>query len=382
MHQVEVNPLDFLILVVDDAQANVVLLSHILEKEGFRVEKCYDGDEALEKIKENTPDLILLDIMMPNMSGIEVGEELRRSEYEHIPIIFLSSSNDSVDKVQAFESGGVDFLNKPFDKDELLIRVRNHLMLKVLREESEQQLKALKEREHELSEANQKKYKLMRMLSHDIKNPISGIMGLVSILLEDETLDAAEKTEMLELIKISSDKLLSLVKDLLDREVIENQFDSIELKNENIVEVVQKVIKTNRLKAALKKIKILFEPFNNEIILKIDKEKIQSIFNTLLANAIKFSTSGSEVKVVIEEPEESFVLIKVIDKGIGIPNAMLPNFVVSSQRDEQDNPRGVLGVGLGLEEVRTYVEAHNGKIWVNSEEDKGTTFYIELPLRN
>ncbi|MEP1150259.1 MAG: hybrid sensor histidine kinase/response regulator [Balneola sp.] len=382
MHQVEVNPLDFLILVVDDAQANVVLLSHILEKEGFRVEKCYDGDEALEKIKQNTPDLILLDIMMPNMSGIEVGEELRRSEYEYIPIIFLSSSNDSVDKVQAFESGGVDFLNKPFDKDELLIRVRNHLMLKILREESEQQLKTLKEREHELSEANQKKYKLMRMLSHDIKNPISGIMGLVSILLEDDTLDAAEKTEMLELIKISSDKLLSLVKDLLDREVIENQFDSIELKNENIVAVVQQVIKANRSKAALKKIKILYESYESEIVLRIDKEKIQNIFNTLLANAIKFSASKSEVKVTIEESENAFVLIKVIDKGIGIPNAMLPNFVVSSQREEQDNPHGVLGVGLGLEEVRAYVEAHSGKIWVNSQDNEGTTFFIELPLRN
>ncbi|MFY0684315.1 MAG: hybrid sensor histidine kinase/response regulator [Balneola sp.] len=382
MHQVEVNPLDFLILVVDDAQANVVLLSHILEKEGFRVEKCYDGDEALEKIKQNTPDLILLDIMMPNMSGIEVGEELRRSEYEYIPIIFLSSSKDSVDKVQAFESGGVDFLNKPFDKDELLIRVRNHLMLKILREESEQQLKTLKEREHELSEANQKKYKLMRMLSHDIKNPISGIMGLVSILLEDDTLDAAEKTEMLELIKISSDKLLSLVKDLLDREVIENQFDSIELKNENIVDVVQQVIKANRSKAGLKKIKILYESYESEIVLRIDKEKIQNIFNTLLANAIKFSASKSEVKVTIEESENAFVLIKVIDKGIGIPNAMLPNFVVSSQREEQDNPHGVLGVGLGLEEVRAYVEAHDGRIWVNSKDNEGTTFYIELPLRN
>lgn len=382
MHQVEVNPLDFLILVVDDAQANVVLLSHILEKEGFRVEKCYDGDEALEKIKQNTPDLILLDIMMPKMSGIEVGEELRRSEYEYIPIIFLSSSNDSVDKVQAFESGGVDFLNKPFDKDELLIRVRNHLMLKILREESEQQLKTLKEREHELSEANQKKYKLMRMLSHDIKNPISGIMGLVSILLEDDTLDAAEKTEMLELIKMSSDKLLSLVKDLLDREVIENQFDSIELKNENIVDVVQQVIKANRSKAALKKIKILYESYESEIVLKIDKEKIQNIFNTLLANAIKFSASKSEVKVTIEQSEDAFVLIKVIDKGIGIPNAMLPNFVVSSQREEQANSLGVLGVGLGLEEVRAYVEAHSGKIWVNSQDNEGTTFFIELPLRN
>lgn len=382
MHQVEVNPLDFLVLVVDDSKSNVILLSHILEKEGFRVEKCYDGDQALEKIKQNTPDLILLDIMMPNMSGIEVGQQLRRSNYEDIPIIFLSSSNESVDKVQSFESGGVDFLNKPFDKDELLIRVRNHLMLKILREESQNQLQALREREQELSEANQKKYKLMRMLSHDIKNPISGIMGLVSILLEDDTLDEAEETEMLELIKLSSDKLLSLVKDLLDREVIENKFDSLNSKNENIVEVIRRVIQSNRSKAALKKINITLESVEDEIILSIDEEKIQNIFNTLLSNAIKFSLSKGIVKIVLEKTEESFLLIKVIDSGIGIPNAMLPNFIISSEKEHEDKPIGILGVGLGLEEVRAYVEAHNGKIWVNSKDNEGTTFFIELPLRN
>ncbi len=135
MAQNEVNPLDFLILVVDDSKPNVILLSHVLEKEGFRVEKSYDGDEALKKIKEVNPDIILLDIMMPKMSGLEVGKALRVSEFEDIPIIFLSSSNESVDKVKAFEAGGVDFINKPFDKDELIIRVRNHLMLKVLKEE-------------------------------------------------------------------------------------------------------------------------------------------------------------------------------------------------------------------------------------------------------
>jgi CheY-like chemotaxis protein len=125
MAQKEVNPLDFLILVVDDSKPNVLLLSHVLENEGFRVEKSYDGYEALKKIKEVEPDLILLDIMMPKMSGLEVGNALRMSEHKDVPIIFLSSSNESIDKVKAFEAGGLDFVNKPFDKDELISRVRN-----------------------------------------------------------------------------------------------------------------------------------------------------------------------------------------------------------------------------------------------------------------
>lgn len=126
-------------------------------------------------------------------------------------------------------------------------------MLKVLKEEREEQLRVLKEREIELSEANQKKHKLMRMLSHDFKNPISGIMGLVTILIEDDELDEEEKSEMLDLIKQSSETLLDLVKDLLDKEVIGTEFGALELKEVNIIDLAQKVITANKPKAALKK---------------------------------------------------------------------------------------------------------------------------------
>lgn len=382
MAQNEVNPLDFLILVVDDSKPNVILLSHVLEKEGFRVEKSYDGDEALKKIKEVNPDIILLDIMMPKMSGLEVGKALRMSEFEDIPIIFLSSSNESIDKVKAFEAGGVDFINKPFDKDELIIRVRNHLMLKVLKEESEEQFRILKEREIELSEANQKKHKLMRMLSHDFKNPISGIMGLVTILIEDDELDEEEKNEMLDLIKQSSEKLLSLVKELLDKEVIGTEFGALEIKEVNIIDLLNKVISDNRPKAALKKISLSLSSFQEELIVKLDKEKIRYVLNTLVSNAVKFTLLGGEVNIEFLNTKDDSFLIKISDTGIGIPNTMLPNFLISSNKEQDYNPSGILGSGLGLEDVQSYVDAHEGRIWVESEENKGTTFFIELPLGN
>jgi signal transduction histidine kinase len=382
MAQNEVNPLDFLILVVDDSKPNVILLSHVLEKEGFRVEKSYDGDEALKKIKEVNPDIILLDIMMPKMSGLEVGKALRVSEFEDIPIIFLSSSNESVDKVKAFEAGGVDFINKPFDKDELIIRVRNHLMLKVLKEEREEQLRVLKEREIELSEANQKKHKLMRMLSHDFKNPISGIMGLVTILIEDDELDEEEKSEMLDLIKQSSETLLDLVKDLLDKEVIGTEFGALELKEVNIIDLAQKVITANKPKAALKKINLSLSTFQDELFVNLDKEKIQYVLNTLVSNAVKFTLVDGEVNIEFISSDDDSFLIKISDTGIGIPNTMLPNFLISSNKEQQSNSSGILGSGLGLEDVQSYVDAHEGKIWVESEENSGTTFFIELPLGN
>ncbi|HAH50757.1 MAG TPA: hypothetical protein DCL80_05600 [Balneola sp.] len=382
MAQNEVNPLDFLILVVDDSKQNVLLLSHVLQSEGFRVEKSYDGDEALKKIEEVVPDLILLDIMMPKMSGLEVGNALRMSEHKDIPIIFLSSSNESVDKVKAFEAGGLDFVNKPFDKDELISRVRNHLMLKVLKEETEEQLKILKEREIELSEANQKKHKLMRMLSHDFKNPLSGIMGLITILLEDDSLEEDERTEMLELIKSGSEKLLELVKDLLDKEIVGSNFGTLNLEETDIVAFANEVVQNNRAKAALKKIKMNFMSDWDELMLNIDRDKMYYALNTLISNAVKFTISEGQVSVQLTRSKQGSLIVKVKDNGIGIPNSMLPNFLISSHKDQAKNPKGILGIGLGLEEVQSYVDAHEGIIWVESEENKGTTFFIELQLGN
>ena len=382
MAQNEVNPLDFLILVVDDSKQNVLLLSHVLQSEGFRVEKSYDGDEALKKIEEVVPDLILLDIMMPKMSGLEVGNALRMSEHKDIPIIFLSSSNESVDKVKAFEAGGLDFVNKPFDKDELISRVRNHLMLKVLKEETAEQHKILKEREIELSEANQKKHKLMRMLSHDFKNPLSGIMGLITILLEDDSLEEDERTEMLELIKSGSEKLLELVKDLLDKEIVGSNFGTLNLEETDIVAFANEVVQNNRAKAALKKIKMNFMSDWDELMLNIDRDKMYYALNTLISNAVKFTISEGQVSVQLTRSKQGSLIVKVKDNGIGIPNSMLPNFLISSHKDQAKNPKGILGIGLGLEEVQSYVDAHEGIIWVESEENKGTTFFIELQLGN
>lgn len=383
MFQSDVNPLDFLIHVVDDATPNVVLLSYILEAEGFKVMKSYDGDEALEKIKETPPDLILLDIKMPTMSGIEVGEELKRTEFQNIPIIFLSSTNESVDKVKAFEAGGVDFVQKPFDKDELIVRIRNHLMLKVLKSESERQFKVLKNRELELSKANTEKNALMRMLSHDIKNPLSGIIGLINILTEDKSLEEAEKEEMLFLIKESSDKLLGVVKNVLDKEVNSQDFEDVSIEENDLVEVAKEVLNANSAKTTLKKIKLKFESTKEPVIFGFDRQKIYDTLNTLVSNGVKFTLSGGLISLKIEIIEETdTVLISISDTGIGIPNEMLSDFLISSDKDEPHNSKKVLGGGLGLEDVLFFVKAHEGKIWVQSQENKGTTFFIELPMNN
>jgi signal transduction histidine kinase len=243
-------------------------------------------------------------------------------------------------------------------------------------------MKILKEREIELSEANQKKHKLMRMLSHDFKNPLSGIMGLITILLEDDSLGEDEKKEMLQLIKDGSEKLLELVKELLDKEVVGSDFEDLKLKETDIVSIAKKVIESNRPKAALKKIKLNLISQWDELLMNLDRQKVYYILNTLVSNAVKFTLSDGSVNIELSSSDNEALIIKINDDGIGIPNAMLPNFLISSDKDQTQNPRGLLGTGLGLEEVQSYVDAHDGKIWVESKENKGTTFFIELPLGN
>lgn len=375
----DVNPSDFLIHVVDDFKPNVVLLSHILEAEGFKVIKSYDGEEALDKTKEMNPDLILLDIMLPTMSGIEVATELNKTEFNGVPIIFISSTNESVDKVKAFEVGGVDFVKKPFDKDELIVRIRNHLMLKELKLESERYLNELKERESELSKAYSDKNEILRMLSHDIKNPLSGIMGLINILTSDESLEEDEKTEMLELVKESSEKLLGVVKNLLDKELDNEELGGISIQENNFLEVAKQVLIANSPKATLKKIKLQFISSEDMIPLHFDRLKIYQALNILVSNAIKFTLSGGVVSLKVEDTNDDFISIVITDTGIGIPNKLLPKFLISSDRNTEADTDQILGADLGLDEVLATVKAHDGKIWVNSEENVGTSFFIEIP---
>jgi signal transduction histidine kinase len=187
---------------------------------------------------------------------------------------------------------------------------------------------------------------------------------------------------MLDLIKQSSETLLDLVKDLLDKEVIGTEFGALELKEVNIIDLAQKVITANKPKAALKKINLSLSTFQDELFVNLDKEKIQYVLNTLVSNAVKFTLVDGEVNIEFISSDDDSFLIKISDTGIGIPNTMLPNFLISSNKEQQSNSSGILGSGLGLEDVQSYVDAHEGKIWVESEENSGTTFFIELPLGN
>ncbi len=377
----DLNPKEFTILIVDDAEPNLVLLSFVLKEEGFNVLKARDGEEAIQKVQSHEPDLILLDILMPGMNGYEVSKRIKSSEYAAIPIIFLSALNETESKVDAFESGGVDFINKPFKKEEVIARIKTHLFIRKLQKQKEGRLRLLKDREIELSKLNKKKDELIRMVSHDIKNPLTGIIGMTQILIEDEDIEAEERKEILDLVYQSAEKLFELVKETLDKESNDVQVQDLNIQETDIIEFCKKSAEKFKNKASLKGIELSVKPHIDELLVPFDNDKLSTVLEILITNAIRFTLDGGSIEISIEKHNDDHCLLKVMDTGIGISSEILDNFIIQTENEADKESTFDSGLDLGLDIVQRKIKSHNGNIWVSSEEESGTTFYIELPLQ-
>jgi len=205
------------ILVVDDTQQNVQVLSQMLRDAGYSVMAAFNGKDALKMLERREPDLILMDVMMPEMDGFETTRQLKSvPRWNEIPVIFLSALSDTESKLRAFESGGVDYITKPFQQQEVLARMELHLSLRELQHEKEAYIHQLQEKQEHLQKLNNEKDEVLSVLSHDMRNPLGGIIGIVD-LLRSEPVDSPEELEtMLELVDVSAKRLLHMVNDMLD----------------------------------------------------------------------------------------------------------------------------------------------------------------------
>lgn len=381
--QFQLNPSEFLILIVDDTETNIRLLSHVLRGEGFTPIVAFNGTDAIELIKARKPELVLLDIMMPDMTGYEVCRVIKNDEsLSSIPIIFLSALSETSDKVEGFEAGGVDYITKPYQKDEVLARIRTHLVLGKLQKEREERIEILRNRELELQELNSKKDQLVRIVSHDIKNPLTGIVGLANLIRNTPDLPEGEVDKMLGVMESSGKKLMDLVKDVLDSETEPTSKDSLKLSESYLKDLVEKVISVNQPKAILKDIRLhLLEELGTAKTM-LDHTKMEIALNNLVSNALKFTDREGNVKLHVFSDDKK-VLFKVEDDGVGIPeNVQKSMFEDGSGGCEHSNlgTEGEKGTGLGLQVVEKYINMHKGRVWVESQEGVGSTFFIELPL--
>lgn len=374
------------ILIVDDTQQNVQVLSQILRDAGYKVLAAFNGSSALNLISKRPPDMILLDVMMPGMSGFEVAETLKKDlKFASIPIIFLSALDEIEAKMKAFDSGGVDYITKPFQHQEVLARIELHLRLKTLEREREKYIQDLQKQRQHLEALNKEKDDILGIISHDMRNPLGGIIGISNFLITEPVDDPDEMKSMLKLIEQSAEKLLDLVNDLLNVAIIEANTFTVNLENVDVISLIEDVIKLHQPAAKSKQVAIVTEYPPKHVKVKLDGSKITQVIGNLISNAIKFTPSGGQVTlkvVLLSQKNQASLRIIVRDTGIGIPDELMPLLFKKMAGHQRNGTNGEKGTGLGMPIVKRYVEAHNGRISINSEPNKGTEFIIDLPDQN
>jgi len=366
------------ILVVDDMPVNVRLLSRILNAEGYRVQTAADGLEALARVEADPPDLILLDIQMPEMDGYEVCERLKADErFNHIPIMFISALTDTEGIVKALQLGGVDYITKPFKVNEVTARVSSQLTLVNQRK----QIEALREQDRRQFEAlNAMKTQFINMAVHDIKNPLGVVWGYAELL---ETLTVpADQQELLDMalegITRSAAKMRQLVTDILDLAQIDTGV-GLAIAAVALTEFLSACLQSFAVAADQKSITLTFEPPAEELFVPIDATRMERVIANLVSNAIKYTPDGGSVTVAAARDTDHAV-ITVTDTGLGIPADDLPYIFDTFYRVKAETHRTVEGTGLGLAIVKRLVEQHGGTIEVTSELHHGSCFEIRLPM--
>ncbi len=353
------------ILIVDDIPANLKLLGAILKNEGYKVRPVPSGALALQAAEIEKPSLILLDIMMPEMSGYEVCDKLKENpELKDVPVIFISALNDTNDIVKALTSGGVDFITKPFQAEEVKARVSTHLKIC-------QQSK-------ELQELNSTKDKFFSIIAHDLRNPFSVLLGMSDLLLSNyHTYDDETRLELISIQNETTKQTFKLLENLLEWARIQRSaFDFIK-QRVNLVDIVTQNIYHHKEIAKQKDIS-LTHTLTDAIFVNTDPNMVQTVLRNLIVNAIKFSNNGGEITILAKD-SDNFVEVTVKDNGVGISHDNLQKLFKIENSISTKGTANEKGTGLGLMLCKEFVEKQGGRIWAESEQSKGSEFKFTIP---
>jgi hypothetical protein len=369
----QINPAEFKLLVVDDVQTNVLLLKALLSKDGYGILVANNGQEALEVIRNENPDLILLDVMMPGMDGFEVAERLKSEEFRcEIPIIFLTALDDTQSIVNGFKLGVGDFISKPFRKEELMVRIKHQLSLVAAR-------RIIEEKNEELRKTIAGRDKMYSVIAHDLRSPMASMKMLLNTIMMSVEKDKIDPDifDMLEMSNKTSEEVFSLLDNLLKwtksqlgkLTVIPQKLDISGLAD-GVVEVMNSVAEVKHIK--------LIRTDHESFFVYVDIEMIKSILRNLISNAVKFSNPDSEIKVGIKA-EDGKVIVSVTDSGKGIKKEDQHKLLKDSTHFTTYGTNSEEGSGLGLLLCRDFARKNGGELWFESEENLGSVFSFSLP---
>ena len=365
------------ILVVDDTIANLKLLAGMLRSEGYSVRPVSSGAQALRAAARRRPDLILLDITMPEMDGYEVCLRLKSdASLAAVPVIFISALSELDFKVKAFASGGVDYVTKPFQLDEVKARVETHLGLRRLQQQLEERNAELAATNIALNEMQERRDELLHLIVHDLRAPLSGMLLSLSMLQEDlaESLDE-DSCQDLQDVAEGARVLADMVTDLLDVNRMEAGDLPLELQQQSARSLVARAVQGL---GGLMHNRVFTTRFDGEPTLVCDGNVVRRILSNLVDNALKFSKPSEAIELSVGCTGR-FVRFEVRDNGPGIPAEFIDIiFDRFGQVDARKSGRRASS-GLGLAFCKLAVEAHGGCIHVDSTEGEGTVFSFELP---
>ena len=359
------------VLVVDDITKNLQVVGTMLRNAGYAVTPATSGAEALKGIRVRVPDLVLLDLMMPEMDGLEVCRRLKADPLtQSIPVIFLTASNEMEHLVKGFEVGAVDYVTKPFNAPELLARVRTHLELKQARD-------VIFRNGLELRRLNDEKNEFMGIAAHDLRSPLNAVKGYSEMVLEDPAL-GTENTELVQKIHEAAARMAEMVQNLLDANRIERGEMQLRLAPIDLAAGVAAVLETQRARAAAKQQSIQMLHEAGALMVQADATVLTQVIENLVSNAVKYSPTGKNIYVRLSRSSEG-TRCEVQDEGPGLSAEDQKKLFGKFARLTAKPTGGEHSTGLGLSIVKKMVEAMNGKVWCESELGRGATFIVEFP---
>lgn len=366
------------ILLVDDDRKNIALMKAKLEKLGSTFATALNGREALEKVLSFGPDLILLDVMLPELDGFEVCRRLKADpETQHIPVIMVTSYDDREARLKGLDVGAEDFLARPVAGDELLARVRNFLKIKEYQNE-------ITAKNSELDRLNTLKRELVDMIVHDLKGPLTCIQGYIQLADVAGRQEKEARREYLARADQSCDALLAMVNALLDISRMEEGKMPLTKTTIAVADLFHRVRNMFIASAENEGKQLVIEALPT-LTIAADAELLERVLQNLVANALRHVEDGrGEVRLAVQKGEEEH-RFSVADNGRGIP-VDFQQKIFEKYEQGGKNPSGMapgrrgMNKGLGLTFCKLAVEAHGGEIWVESATGKGSIFHFSLPV--
>ncbi len=378
------HPEQYTLLVVDDNQTNVRVIMNYLREVGFKLLVAKDGLMALEVVQTRKPDLILLDVMMPNMDGFETCQRLKANEdTRHIPVIFMTALTSEDDKVKGFDVGAVDYVTKPIQQREVLARVYTHLQIRQQSKLLQQQYQDMQVLAYQLAATNADKDKFFSIVAHDLRGPFLPLLGNLELMTEmAESLPPKDMKEMSAASHRSARRVFELLENLLAWARLQMGRMEYNPQQLDLGEIAAKNVELLLENAVIKQIN-LYSDIKLNTFVYADEQMLNTVIRNLTNNALKFTPPGGQVTIRAQELVETghalslrsanYVEVSIADTGVGMSEEVRQKLFKIDQHVTTIGTSKETGTGLGLIICQEMAVKSGGKIWVESEVGQGTT---------